>query len=126
MYVEKLQLERSQRLAVLQALYRPSTPSVPKTARPCSPSPPPVALDPSRTADGPPPRSSWPVCPPIAGCSPSRPCVCCAWQTTFPAVHWFALTLLGSSVIFGFLLAADQQTLLFLAPVQECCASAEH
>mmetsp|Transcript_29008 Transcript_29008/g.79334 ORF Transcript_29008/g.79334 Transcript_29008/m.79334 type:complete len:145 (-) Transcript_29008:181-615(-) len=39
-------------------------------------------------------------------------------QTTFPAVHWLALSLLGSSVILGFLLAADQQTLLFLAPVQ--------
>mmetsp|Transcript_11086 Transcript_11086/g.26344 ORF Transcript_11086/g.26344 Transcript_11086/m.26344 type:complete len:427 (+) Transcript_11086:70-1350(+) len=38
--------------------------------------------------------------------------------TTFPQVHWIALTLLGLSVIFGFLLAADQQTLLFLAPVQ--------
>ena len=38
--------------------------------------------------------------------------------TTFPRVHWIALTLLGISVIFGFLLAADQQTLLFLAPVQ--------
>lgn len=39
-------------------------------------------------------------------------------QTTFPFVHWFALTLLGISIVFGFLLAADQQTLLFLAPVQ--------
>ncbi len=70
-------------------------------------------------------------------------------QTTFPSVHWFALSLLGISVIFGFLLyadlgaqtldqqgtapraapcsrvraaprgrASDQQTLLFLAPVQ--------
>lgn len=39
-------------------------------------------------------------------------------QTTFPTVHWFALGLLGISIIFGFLLAADQQTLLFLAPVQ--------
>lgn len=39
-------------------------------------------------------------------------------QTTFPAAHWFTLTLLGFSVVFGFLLAADQQTLLFLAPVQ--------
>lgn len=39
-------------------------------------------------------------------------------QTTFPTVHWFALALLGISIVFGFLLAADQQTLLFLAPVQ--------
>ena len=39
-------------------------------------------------------------------------------QTTFPAVHWLALTLLGISIVLGFLLAADQQTLLFLAPVQ--------
>lgn len=39
-------------------------------------------------------------------------------QTTFPTVHWLALSLLGISVIFGFLLAADQQTLLFLAPIQ--------
>lgn len=39
-------------------------------------------------------------------------------QTTFPAVHWLALTLLGFSVMFSFLFAADQQTLLFLAPVQ--------
>jgi len=39
-------------------------------------------------------------------------------QTTFPFVHWFALTLLGISIVFGFLLAADQETLLFLAPVQ--------
>ena len=39
-------------------------------------------------------------------------------QTTFPFVHWFTLTLLGFSIIFSFLLAADQQTLLFLAPVQ--------
>jgi len=39
-------------------------------------------------------------------------------QTTFPTVHWLALSLLGVSVIFGFLLAADQQTLLFLAPIQ--------
>ena len=38
--------------------------------------------------------------------------------TTYPQVHWIALTLLGLSVVFGFLLAADQQTLLFLAPVQ--------
>ena len=39
-------------------------------------------------------------------------------QTTFPAVHWLALTLLGVSIVFSFLLAADQQTLLFLAPLQ--------
>ena len=39
-------------------------------------------------------------------------------QTTFPAVHWAALVLLGVSLILGFLLACDQQTLLFLAPVQ--------
>ena len=39
-------------------------------------------------------------------------------QTTFPSVHWLALSLLGVSIAFSFLLAADQQTLLFLAPVQ--------
>lgn len=37
-------------------------------------------------------------------------------QTTFPAMHWRTLMLLGFSIVFGFLLAADQQTLLFLAP----------
>ena len=31
--------------------------------------------------------------------------------TTYPQVHWIALTLLGLSVVFGFLLAADQQVL---------------
>jgi hypothetical protein len=39
-------------------------------------------------------------------------------QTTFPAVHWLALSMLGCSIMFAFLFAADQQTLLFLAPVQ--------
>jgi hypothetical protein len=38
-------------------------------------------------------------------------------QTTFPAMHWRTLTLLGVSIIFAFLLVADQQTLLFLAPI---------
>ena len=39
-------------------------------------------------------------------------------HTTYPAVHWLALVLLGASIVFGFLLVADQQTLLFLAPLQ--------
>ena len=39
-------------------------------------------------------------------------------ETTFPAVHWLALTLLGASLIFSFLLAVDQETLLFLANTQ--------
>jgi len=39
-------------------------------------------------------------------------------ETTFPTVHWLALVLLGSSIIFSFLLAADQETVLFLAKTQ--------
>jgi hypothetical protein len=38
-------------------------------------------------------------------------------QTTYPAMHWRTLTLLGGSIIFAFLLVADQQVLLFLAPI---------
>lgn len=39
-------------------------------------------------------------------------------QTTFPAIHWVVLTLLGLSILVGFLIAADQDVLRFLAPLQ--------
>lgn len=39
-------------------------------------------------------------------------------ETTFPAVHWSVLSLLALSVIFGFLVAADQDVLRFLASLQ--------
>jgi len=39
-------------------------------------------------------------------------------QTTFPAVHWMVLGLLGTSIIIAFLIAADQDLLRFLASLQ--------